>query len=107
MNARDKKFFERMHADTKEGRALRRAYQLGAAAAADVADQYNGSTTHEYLLGDCILGKMNIRKGKPRKNASRMLSHKELLELLFRHDVARRMREAMAMLGPHIRGMRV
>jgi hypothetical protein len=80
----DKKFFARMHADTTEGRALRRAYRAGATAAADMADQYNGSTIHEYRLGDCILGKMNIRKGKPRKNVHRLLSHKELLDVIVR-----------------------
>lgn len=104
MLKRDKKFFERMHADTKEGRALRRAYQLGAAAAADMADQYNGSTTHEHCLGDCILGKMNIRKGKPRKNVHRMLSHDDLLELLFRQDARRRLREAKTTLDGLRRG---
>lgn len=77
-----KDLFKKMSEDTKEGRALRRAYEAGAAAAADHADQYNGSTTHEYRLGDCVLGKMNIRKGKPRKNEQRILSHKELLEIL-------------------------
>lgn len=77
-----KDLFKKMSEDTKEGRALRRAYEAGAAAAADHADQYNGSTTHEYRLGDCVLGKMNIRKGKPRKNEHRILSHKELLEIL-------------------------
>ena len=74
--------FERMRANTKEGRALRRAFEAGAEAAADLADQYNGSTTHDYCLGDCILGKMNIRKARPRKNERRILSHKELLEIL-------------------------
>lgn len=77
-----KSLFERMNEDTKEARDLRRAYEAGAAAAADHADQYNGSTSHEYRLGDCILGKMNIRKGRPRKNEDRILSHKELLTLL-------------------------
>jgi hypothetical protein len=79
---RTNELFERMRQDTKEGRELRRAYETGAEMAAAVADQYNGSTTHEYRLGDCILGKMNIRKGKPRKNEDRILSHKELVEIL-------------------------
>ncbi len=43
----------------------------GAEAAADIADQYNGVTLHDHRLGDCILGKLNIRKGKPRKNEFR------------------------------------
>ena len=71
-----------MNEDTRAARDLRRAYEAGAAAAADHADQYNGSTTHEFRLGDCILGKMNIRKGRPRKNERRILSHKELLQIL-------------------------
>lgn len=77
-----KALVQRMNEDTKEARDLRRAYEAGAAAAADHADQYNGSTTHEYRLGDCILGKMNIRNGRPRKNKERILSHKELLQIL-------------------------
>ena len=67
-----KTLFEKMNADTKEARLLRKAYEAGVVAAADHADQYNGSTTHEYRLGDCILGKMNIRKGRPRKNERRI-----------------------------------
>lgn len=82
MKASLSSLFERMNADTLEAHLLREAYEAGAAAAADHADQYNGSTTHEYRLGDCILGKMNIRKGRPRKNERRILSHKKLLEIL-------------------------
>jgi hypothetical protein len=37
-------------------------------AAATVADTYNTSSSHRYRLGDCILGKLNIRPGEPRKN---------------------------------------
>jgi len=40
----------------------------GVEAAADIADQYNGVTLHDHRLGDCILGKLNLRKGRPRKN---------------------------------------
>jgi len=76
------KLFERMNAGTEESRLLREAYEAGAVAAADHADQYDGSTTHEYCLGDCILSKMNIRKRRPRKNERKILSHKELLEVL-------------------------
>jgi hypothetical protein len=78
----DRKFFARMHANTKEGRALLRAFRAGAAAAADHADQYNDSTVHEFCLGDCILFKMNIRKTKPRKNVRRLISHKELIDIM-------------------------
>ena len=45
-----------------------RAFFLGAQAAADHADQYNSVTRHEYRLGDYILGKMNLRDARPRKN---------------------------------------
>jgi hypothetical protein len=48
----------------------------GAEAAADIADGYNGVTAHKYRLGDCILGKLNLRNGKPRRN--RRLSYATL-----------------------------
>lgn len=73
MKQEERELFERMHQETKEARDLRLAYEAGATAAAHLADQYNGSTTHEYRLGDCILGKMNIRKRRPRKNERRIL----------------------------------
>lgn len=44
------------------------AFRRGAEAAAGLAGEYNGSTTHPYRLDDCILGKLNMREGKPRKN---------------------------------------
>ena len=43
-------------------------FQLGAKAAAAVADMYNASSSHPYRLGDCILAKLNIGKRKPRIN---------------------------------------
>ena len=43
-------------------------FQRGAIAAASVADAYDSTSTHPYRLGDCILGKLNIRKQKPRIN---------------------------------------
>lgn len=47
-------------------------YRKGLRDAADIADHYNRSTTHKYMLGDCILAKLNrlqaIRgRKKPRK----------------------------------------
>lgn len=54
-----------------------RAFQRGAEAAASVADDYNRSTIHDYRLGDCILGKMNIRKTKIRKNKLRIIRYGE------------------------------
>lgn len=46
----------------------RTEFQRGAIAAASIAETYDGSSTHVYRLGDCILGKLNIRKPKPRIN---------------------------------------
>ena len=51
-----------------EERLRSEGFRRGAEAAADIADIYNGVTAHPYRLGDCILGKLNLRKGKPRKN---------------------------------------
>jgi hypothetical protein len=48
------------------------AFKKGIKFAAEIADQYNGSTTHPYRLGDCILGKLNVGKMKPRKNKLRI-----------------------------------
>jgi len=45
-----------------------KAFRAGPEVAADLADQYNGVTLHDHRLGDCILGKLNIRKSRPRKN---------------------------------------
>ncbi len=56
----------------KETSAEARAFRRGAAAAAAQADEYNGSSTHGYRLGDCILGKMNLRAGSPRQNRRRV-----------------------------------
>jgi len=48
-------------------------FQAGAEAAAEIADGYNASTTHEYQLGDCILCKLNLTKRKkPRRNSKRI-----------------------------------
>ena len=43
-------------------------FKRGAIAAASVADSYDSTSTHPYRLGDCILAKLNIRRGKPRIN---------------------------------------
>lgn len=51
---------------------MNKDYKRGAQAAAAVADDY--ATTHEFRLGDCILGKLNLRNGKPRRNRRRVLS---------------------------------
>lgn len=44
------------------------SFTTGARQAAYWADEYNSSSVHRFRLGDCILGKMNIRNGKPRRN---------------------------------------
>jgi hypothetical protein len=45
-----------------------KAFVAGARSAAEMASQYNASTSHPYRLDDCILSKLNIRRAKPRKN---------------------------------------
>lgn len=47
-------------------------FRDGAVAAACIADDYNASTSHGHRLGDCILSKLNLRDGKPRKNTKRL-----------------------------------
>lgn len=57
--------------ELKEGKT---AFRRGAAAAAGIASEmYDGCSTHEYRLDDCILSKMNLRNGKPRKNKRRVV----------------------------------
>lgn len=48
-------------------------FKLGVKAAADVANDYNSSSTHSYMLGDCILAKLNqIGNRKLRKNKKKL-----------------------------------
>lgn len=49
-------------------------FKRGVRAAADVADGYNGSTTHPYRLGDCVAGKLNVGRARPRLNAKALES---------------------------------
>lgn len=44
------------------------SYQYGILVAAELASEYDGSSIHGYRLGDCILAKLNLLKGEPRKN---------------------------------------
>lgn len=46
-------------------------YKKGVSHASEIADTYNGSTSHPYRLGDCIRLKLNQNK-KPRKNNKKM-----------------------------------
>jgi hypothetical protein len=52
-------------------------YIAGVQEAASIADNYNSSTTHLFRLGDCILGKLNLRKGKPRRNQKAIKTSKQ------------------------------
>ena len=48
-------------------------YKRGVLAAANVAATYNGSTTHDYRLDDCIACKLNvIKRSKPRRNRQKV-----------------------------------
>lgn len=67
-------------------RAYMAAYRDGATHAADIADQYNSSTTHDHRIGDCVLAKMNLRRARPRRNGRKLPSAA---------DVERRVDEAM------------
>lgn len=47
-------------------------FKRGARNAASVAADYDSASTHLYRLGDCILGKLNLRDGKPRRNKTKV-----------------------------------
>ena len=52
----------------RQRRENRTAKVAGIKLAADVAGDYNHTSSHPYLISDCILGKLNVLKGQPRKN---------------------------------------
>lgn len=58
-----------------------REFMRGVRQAAEIAEAFNATTTHPYRLGDCILAKLNVRRGKPRRNlqAQRSESAAELV----------------------------
>ncbi len=64
--------------DRNEDRVARhrraREFARGARAAADLAHNYDSSSTQEYRLDDCILAKMNLRRTRPRRNRVRQES---------------------------------
>ena len=62
------------------------SYRYGILVAAELASTYDGSSLHPYKLGDCILGKLNLLKGKPRKNENGAMIEAILLRL--EHKVA-------------------
>lgn len=49
-------------------RQLRKEKISGIRLAADVAKDYDKLSYHGYLVSECILGKLNVLKGNPRKN---------------------------------------
>ena len=48
--------------------ALSDAQVNGIRLAASVAQEYDKVSSHPYLVSDCIMGKLNVLKGKPRRN---------------------------------------
>lgn len=55
-------------------RGEQKAYRDGVRAAAEIASNYDSSSTHEYKLEDCILHKLNLLgKKKVRPNHIRVL----------------------------------
>ena len=68
----------------KRPKALDNAsFRYGIYIAAEVASDYDRTNSHPYLVSECILGKLNVLKGKPRKNkaekANRIVSALERL----------------------------
>lgn len=51
---------------------MNKDWRDGVRAAAAVADEYNGTSTHVYRLGDCVAGKLNVGRARPRKNRTRV-----------------------------------
>lgn len=52
----------------RRDRQRRADFARGVKAAADVAAQYNRTSSHPYRLDDCILTKLNVTCGTPRPN---------------------------------------
>ena len=44
------------------------SFRYGVLLAAEVASDYDKSNSHPFLVSECILGKLNLLKGKPRRN---------------------------------------
>lgn len=48
-------------------------FKRGVKFAAEIADTYNSSTTHKFMLGDCIMLKLNmLSRKKVRRNKNRI-----------------------------------
>lgn len=104
MNKMNKKSFTR----SKE-------YLRGVRDAAVIADDYNSSTIHRYRLGDCILAKLNVIKGEPRKNKNPTRTYQAgevcgmalaLAEINRKHDQPSIVREVAREAGLTIAEMR-
>ncbi len=52
----------------KVDRIFEEVKKYGIQLAASVAADYDASSVHSHLVSDCILGKLNLLKGAPRKN---------------------------------------
>lgn len=46
----------------------RASFNYGVMIAAEVASDYDKTNSHPCLVSDCILAKLNLWKGRPRKN---------------------------------------
>lgn len=53
---------------TKVGKLFEETKKYGIELAASVAAEYDALSNHPYLVSECILGKLNVLSGKPRKN---------------------------------------
>ena len=55
-------------------------WKRGVLAAADIANNYNGSTTHDWQLGDCIALKLNVvGRKRPRRNKKKLQKPEDAL----------------------------
>lgn len=62
------------------------SYRYGILVAAELASQYDGSSIHPYRLEDCILAKLNLLKGRLRKN--KRAAQFEVVLLRLEHRIA-------------------
>lgn len=59
-------------------KALRDARDQGIRMAAEIASDYDNYSLHDYLMGECILAKLNVLCRRPRKNKYAVLQKKAL-----------------------------
>lgn len=68
-----KKYFrEKLYTNDEVAKLILKSINVGIRWAAEIADDYNSSSTHPYMLGDCIMAKLNKLPRKPRKNPVRL-----------------------------------